>query len=124
MSEQVTPGVDDNPAAEWLKFGGLVFVLLAVIALTLLLRPLLFERMIPRALGLEQPAAQMESVESERAVSVETAGRLHVVQPGETLPSIASLYGVSVDELAAANRIVNPFRLRVGTDLVIPIPQR
>jgi LysM repeat protein len=44
----------------------------------------------------------------------------HVVQPGETLYQIANLYSVSVAALAAANNIVNPNLLMVGTVLIIP----
>lgn len=44
----------------------------------------------------------------------------HVVQPNETLNSIALDYGVSAAEIAAANAIANPNLLRVGQRLVIP----
>lgn len=46
--------------------------------------------------------------------------RTYVVQPGDTLSGIALEYGLSVSELAIANRIENPDRIRVGQRLVIP----
>ena len=46
--------------------------------------------------------------------------RIHVVQPGETLYGIARLYGVTIQQIAAANGIVNPNILYVGQRLVIP----
>ncbi|TVR47980.1 MAG: LysM peptidoglycan-binding domain-containing protein [Puniceicoccaceae bacterium] len=46
----------------------------------------------------------------------------HVVRRRETLSGIASTYGVTVQELAAANRIANPNRLQIGQRLVIPQP--
>jgi len=44
----------------------------------------------------------------------------HVVQPGETLSSIAAAYGVSVAELIEANHIQNPDLIRPGEVLFIP----
>jgi LysM repeat protein len=45
---------------------------------------------------------------------------VHVVKAGESLASIALQYGVSVARLAEANYIVDPNRLAVGQELVIP----
>ena len=44
----------------------------------------------------------------------------HIVQPGQTLFSIARMYGVDVWTLARVNNIVNPNRIYVGQRLVIP----
>ncbi len=44
----------------------------------------------------------------------------HVVQPGQTLFSIARMYGVDIWALARANNIVNPNRIYAGQRLVIP----
>ena len=46
----------------------------------------------------------------------------HVVQSGETLSEIALSYGVSLDDLAAANDIDNVDLILSGTTLVIPTP--
>jgi LysM repeat protein len=45
---------------------------------------------------------------------------VHVVKAGESLASIALQYGVSLSALAEANYIVDPNRLAVGQELVIP----
>jgi LysM repeat protein len=45
----------------------------------------------------------------------------HVVVTGDTLYSIALHYGVSVNDLMAANNITNPNYIRVGQVLVIPL---
>jgi LysM repeat protein len=47
----------------------------------------------------------------------------HVVQPGETLDSIAQRYGVSAAEIQGANVIPDPNNIPAGTVLVIPAPQ-
>ncbi len=44
----------------------------------------------------------------------------HIVQPGQTLFSIARMYSVDVWTLARANNIVNPNRIYAGQRLVIP----
>ncbi|MFQ5594244.1 MAG: LysM peptidoglycan-binding domain-containing protein [Anaerolineae bacterium] len=45
---------------------------------------------------------------------------IHVVQPGETLYSIARGYGVDVYVVASANNVVNPNLIYAGQSLVIP----
>src|SRR5688572_20597110 len=46
--------------------------------------------------------------------------RTHVVQAGETLFSIARRYGLTVEQVAAANGITNPALIYVGQVLTIP----
>ena len=46
----------------------------------------------------------------------------HILKPGETLGSIAMLYGVSVESIAAANHIFNPNCMYVRQILLIPPP--
>lgn len=48
------------------------------------------------------------------------ANRQHTVQPGETLAVIARYYGVTWQQLATVNAIVNPNLIYVGQVLVIP----
>ncbi|TCS84214.1 LysM peptidoglycan-binding domain-containing protein [Tepidibacillus fermentans] len=47
-----------------------------------------------------------------------------VVRPGDSLWSIASRYGVSVDAIIRANGITNPSQLVIGEALVIPTQDR
>ncbi len=47
-------------------------------------------------------------------------GPVYIVQEGDTLWSIAQRFGVSLEDLKEANRISDPSRLLVGTQLVIP----
>lgn len=46
----------------------------------------------------------------------------HIVQPGETVTQIAKQYGVTVDDIVAANNLSNPNQVQVGQQLLIPQP--
>ena len=51
----------------------------------------------------------------------DVAGQLiHTVQAGESLSILARRYGVTVDQIAAANGLADPNRIAVGQQLVIP----
>jgi murein DD-endopeptidase MepM/ murein hydrolase activator NlpD len=47
-------------------------------------------------------------------------GPVYVVQEGDTLSNIALRFGVTVDDLVAANGLSDPNQLSVGTQLIIP----
>ncbi len=51
---------------------------------------------------------------------VQAQGGVHVVQPGETLSTIAQRYGVDVEDIVRANRLANPNAIYVGQKLRIP----
>lgn len=48
---------------------------------------------------------------------------LHTVEPGQTIDTIAAIYGISADRLTFDNQIYNPARLVVGQTLLILIPE-
>lgn len=52
---------------------------------------------------------------------VETEPQTHIVQAGESLQSIADLYGLTLQELALQNGIANPNAIFVGQELVINV---
>lgn len=54
------------------------------------------------------------------SIPVTGAQTIHVVRSGETLFQIARQYTVSVDDIIAANELLDPNRLSVGQELVIP----
>jgi LysM repeat protein len=54
------------------------------------------------------------------SVGVARADTIHVVQPGDTLYEIAQLYGVSMEEIAAANNLANIRAVMLGYPLIIP----
>lgn len=47
-------------------------------------------------------------------------GRIHIVQSGESLTTIAVLYGVTAQEIIEFNGIANPDSIYVGQQLIIP----
>jgi LysM repeat protein len=57
-----------------------------------------------------------------KAAPAHTSGEIvrHTVTTGETLSTIAHKYGVSSGDLAVANSITDPARIRVGQTLMIP----
>ena len=54
------------------------------------------------------------------SVGVARADTIHVVQPGDTLYTIAQKYGVSMEEIADANNLANIRAVMLGFPLVIP----
>ena len=52
--------------------------------------------------------------------AAQTRSIIHVVRAGETLSGIAVRYRVTMDAIAAANRLVNPTFIRTGQQLRIP----
>jgi LysM repeat protein len=66
----------------------------------------------------EQPAAQPTASTAETGETV-----WHTVQPGETLSSIATSYGITWQAIANANNLSNPNQIYVGQKLEIPTTQ-
>ncbi|MGE5603978.1 MAG: LysM peptidoglycan-binding domain-containing protein, partial [Nitrososphaerales archaeon] len=71
----------------------------------------------PTATPTAAPAAQPTTGPAEVAAA---GPKIHVVQPGETLSTIARKYGVSVGDLVAANGLGSPDVIGVGVRLLIP----
>jgi murein DD-endopeptidase MepM/ murein hydrolase activator NlpD len=55
-----------------------------------------------------------------RPASAQSVGPVYIVQPDDTLYSIAVRFNVSITDLMSANNIANPNLLSVGQQLVIP----
>lgn len=76
---------------------------------------------VPPAAG--SPAAGEATAPAAPATSVPpaTSGSItHIVQPGDTLKSIAARYGVSLEALLKANNVPNPDSLNVGQEIRVP----
>jgi murein DD-endopeptidase MepM/ murein hydrolase activator NlpD len=48
------------------------------------------------------------------------SGSTYIVQPGDTLGTIANLYGVTVDDILALNYLTDPNTLEVGQEINVP----
>jgi LysM repeat protein len=66
------------------------------------------------------PVVYVEGGEEGGAGPVGPAGGTYTVKAEDTLYDIAQRFGVSVDELMAANEITDPASLSIGQKLVIP----
>jgi LysM repeat protein len=47
----------------------------------------------------------------------------YIVQKGDTLFQISKKYGISVDDIAKTNNLTNPNFIKIGQNLIIPIPK-
>ncbi len=68
--------------------------------------------------GLESPG-ESEAEEVVENPLVAGAPEIHVVQPGETLATIANRYGITVADLLKANNIANPDLIYRGQELSV-----
>ncbi len=69
----------------------------------------------------ETPAAEtLESTPTQAPATVPAGEVEHVVAWGETIEIIASHYGVSAEDIVAANNLTNPDLIRAGDVLIIP----
>ncbi len=79
---------------------------------------------LAQANGISNPnsiyVGQRLTIPGKAAPAPAASGKVHVVQVGETLSSIAAKYGVTEAALAKANNITNANLIYVGQSLVIP----
>lgn len=80
---------------------------------------------VPEAPAAEAGGGAPNSVPSEEdgeALPTAVNTITHIVQPGETVTQIAKQYGVTVDDIVAANNLSNPNQVQAGQQLLIPQP--
>lgn len=70
--------------------------------------------------GPAAPAAKPAAPAVSTATRAPGDSVRHTVKPNETLGAIARKYGVKVGDIATANNITDPARIRPGMELVIP----
>lgn len=51
------------------------------------------------------------------------AGNIYVVRSGDTLFNIATRFGITVPDIVAANELLDPNRLSIGQELIIPVDE-
>ncbi|MDQ3541205.1 MAG: LysM peptidoglycan-binding domain-containing protein [Chloroflexota bacterium] len=70
--------------------------------------------------GLEPTSAISAGQELEMAERTGSATNIYIVEPGDSLASIATMYGVSTEEITAINTVEDVQNLRIGTELLSP----
>lgn len=55
----------------------------------------------------------------EKTISIEHSG-VHAIQSGDTFGRLAQIYGIPISQLLGANPSVDPKRLQIGQQVVIP----
>ncbi|MDX1616251.1 MAG: LysM peptidoglycan-binding domain-containing protein [Candidatus Promineifilaceae bacterium] len=92
-------------------------VLVLVIGLLVVITQLAFNRIgsVTRPDGGRLPWTELAALPPDL--------QTHIIQPGETLNSIAAAYGITVEELVRANELPNPNIIYVGQMLIIPEPR-
>jgi murein DD-endopeptidase MepM/ murein hydrolase activator NlpD len=55
-----------------------------------------------------------------QGVQAQSSGPVYIVQPGDTLNSIAERFGIGINDLLESNNLVDPNLISAGTELVIP----
>lgn len=68
------------------------------------------------------PQATPESPPPEATAAPPADEQIHTVLAGDTLYTIALLYGVAVEDIVARNNIINLHQIETGQQLVIPSP--
>jgi len=113
-------------ARTWAIFITVNVIVSAVIMLTILF---VWERVHTPAPSTPTPPSTLTATEatagtptaSPAASPTAPGPLLYTVQEGDTLGAIARNYGVSIEDLMAANGIVDPNVLQVGQTLIVPI---
>jgi murein DD-endopeptidase MepM/ murein hydrolase activator NlpD len=77
---------------------------------------------IDPASGLSEPGVEAPAIPAPRVIVPSASeNRVYRVRPGDTLNTIARDLGIPARELARANRIGNPNRIKVNQALVVPV---
>lgn len=67
-----------------------------------------------------QPATAPQTPTAQSAAVTEADGEVYVVQAGDSLLTIATRFGVTVDAIAEANNLINPDFVFSGQRLLVP----
>ena len=70
---------------------------------------------------IEPQELESTVVEEQAAPEPAPSATTYVVQSGDTLSGIATTFGITVDELAAANGLIDVDSITQGDELVIPV---
>jgi putative chitinase len=71
---------------------------------------------------LPESVEPTEEAEPEATPAPPAEGEIYIVQDGDIPETIAAQFGITADELMAANGITDPTSLQIGQELIIPAP--
>ena len=78
--------------------------------------------------GTRQPSASRPVATAQRRATTpvpEPSAQVYIIKSGDTLSKVAKRFGVTLEELLAANPdIKNPDKIAIGQQIVIPMPAR
>ena len=66
------------------------------------------------------PVSPTAAATPSAAATATPSGKTYVMKPGDTLSAVAASFGVTIDQLLAANPGLNPNTIAVGTEIKIP----
>jgi LysM repeat protein len=71
------------------------------------------------------PSQAVESIVPSPTVPPAPTPQVYVVKSGDTMSKIAKKFGVTIDELIAANEntIKDPDKISIGDQVIIPVPE-
>ncbi len=127
---------DAHTMERWKRLIYYLLINIAVSACTILAVLVIWERVnqpqtlppspvtqvVPTATGPVQAVLGTPAPSAPTATPEQTGSQTYEVRSGDTLGSIADAFGLTIDELIAANTLENPDVLDVGDVLTIPIP--
>ena len=83
-------------------------------------KQVILDQLAKELAALNTSRAGSKASSSTPASSTTSEKKEHIVGKGETLTTIAKVYGVSVEDLKKANNISNPNEIKIGQKLLIP----
>ena len=77
----------------------------------------------PATTPASPPTEPQPATTSTAKPPVPPGGKIHKLQEGETFSSLAKTYGIPVEKIMSANQGLDPLKLQVGQEIVIPGPK-
>ena len=88
--------------------------------------------MLPALLGIggggpnasPSPSTPIATATPEPTIPPAPTPQVYVIKQGDTLSKVAKRFGITLDELLAANKdtIKNPDKIAIGDEIIIPVP--
>ncbi len=123
LSENMQMGIAaPTSQGTFFKVGGALFLVLSVIVAGNMFHMLGSEPKQNTASQSQSVQQQVLGAYTQNTAQVQTT--TYTVQKGDTLFDISQSHGVSWQVIAALNNLSQPYTLKAGTQLKIPVPQQ